>query len=199
MPLSLIKTCDRIDGSVRAACRGVLYVTTVLLFLILSINVFLRYLWGSSLQSAGEAPELMFPWMVMAGVVLAAQHGAHISIVWFVEQVPPAARRVIGLLNCAILVVGYSVLAYGTTTLLPVVHSEHSHVLGVPSSVTYACMLVGFVFLVITTLTQAARMLAGATVDASGLTGATGSTASQREGAVSVPSVPSAPSVPSVP
>ena len=196
MSQTLSKACDRIDGSVRAACRGVLYVTTVLLFLILSINVFLRYLWGSSLQSAGEAPELMFPWMVMAGVVLAAQHGAHISIVWFVEQVPPAASRVIGLLNCAILVVGYSVLAYGATTLLPVVHSEHSHVLGVPSSVTYACMLCGFVLLVITTLTQAARMLAGATVDASGLTGATGSTASQREGAVSVPSAPSVPSVP---
>ena len=187
MPLSLSKTCDRIDGSVRAACRGVLYVTTVLLFLILSINVFLRYVWGSSLQSAGEAPELMFPWMVMAGVVLAAQHGAHISIVWFVEQVPPAARRVIGLLNCAILVAGYSVLAYGTSTLLPVVHEEHSHVLGVPSSVTYSCMLIGFVFLVITTLTQAARMLAGATVDA------TGAAASLREGAASVPSVPSVP------
>ena len=196
MSQTLIKACDRIDGSVRAACRGVLYVTTVLLFLILSINVFLRYLWGSSLQSAGEAPELMFPWMVMAGVVLAAQHGAHISIVWFVEQVPPAARRVIGLLNCAILAVGYSVLAYGTTTLLPVVHSEHSHVLGVPSSVTYSCMLLGFVLLVITTLTQAARMLAGATVDASG---STGLTASQREGGGSVPSVPLAPSVPSVP
>ena len=61
MSLTLIKTCDLIDGSVRGVCRGVLYVTTVLLFLILSINVFLRYLWGSSLQSAGEAPELMFP------------------------------------------------------------------------------------------------------------------------------------------
>ena len=199
MPLSLSKTCDRIDGSVRAACRGVLYVTTVLLFLILSINVFLRYVWGSSLQSAGEAPELMFPWMVMAGVVLAAQHGAHISIVWFVEQVPPAARRVIGLLNCAILVAGYSVLAYGTSTLLPVVHEEHSHVLGVPSSVTYSCMLIGFVFLVITTLTQAVRMLDGGSGDTSGATGAsaaTGAAAPQREGAVSVPSVPSAPSAP---
>ena len=96
---------------------------------------------------------------------------------------PPAARRVIGLLNCAILVVGYSVLAYGTFTLLPVVHGEHSHVLGVPSSVTYACMLSGFVLLVITTLTQAARMLAGSTVDATGAAGAT----------ASVPSVPSAP------
>ena len=193
MSPTLINACDRIDGSVRGVCRGVLYVTTVLLFLILAINVFLRYLWGSSLQSAGEAPELMFPWMVMAGVVLAAQHGAHISIAWFVEQVPPAARRVFGLLNCAILVLGYSVLAYGTATLLPVVHSEHSHVLGVPASVTYACMLAGFVLLVVTSLTQAARMLAGGSGDASG---ATGAAASPREGAVSVPSVPSVPSAP---
>jgi TRAP-type C4-dicarboxylate transport system permease small subunit len=47
-------------------CRFVLYVTTVLLFGILAINVFLRYLSSTSLKAGGEAPELIFPWMVMA-------------------------------------------------------------------------------------------------------------------------------------
>ena len=45
----------------------------------------------------------------------------------------------------------------GTWTLLPIVHTEHSHVLGVPTSVTYGCMMLGFTALMLTSLTQALR------------------------------------------
>jgi TRAP-type C4-dicarboxylate transport system permease small subunit len=95
--------------------------------------------------------------MVMAGVVLAAQHGAHISIVWLTEKFSPPLRRGVRLLNGLILMAGYSYLAWGTYTLMPIVHTEHSHVLHVPTSVTYGCMLVGFIALVLTSLTQALR------------------------------------------
>ena len=72
---------QRIDRAIGAACRGVLYVTLAVVFVILSANVALRYVAGTSLASASELPELLFPWMIMAGVVLAAQHGSHIAIV----------------------------------------------------------------------------------------------------------------------
>lgn len=157
----LHRVCDRIDAVVAAGCRWVLYLTTTVLFGLLTINVVMRYTMHSSLKSAGELPELLFPWMVMAGVVLAMQHGAHIAIAWFVEKLPRPLRRAVALLNGAILVVAYSVLAWGTWTLLPVVHDEISNVLRVPGSVTYACMLLGFSLMVLTTLTQTARLLAG--------------------------------------
>ena len=76
MSVTLLRVCDWIDATIATACRFVLYVTTVLLFGILAINVFLRYLSSTSLKAGGEAPELIFPWMVMAGVVLAAQYGS---------------------------------------------------------------------------------------------------------------------------
>jgi TRAP-type C4-dicarboxylate transport system permease small subunit len=136
--------CERIDAM-------------VFLFVVLSINVILRYAAGTSMQWAGEVPELVFPWMVMAGVVLAAQHGAHISIVWLTEKFSPSMRRLVRTLNALILVVGYSYLAWGTYTLMPIVHTEHSHVLHVPTSVTYGCMLVGFLALVLTSFTQGLR------------------------------------------
>ena len=94
---------------------------------------------------------------VMAGVVLAAQHGTHISIVWLTEKFSASVRRFFLLLNATLLFVGYGFLTWGTWTLLPIVHTEHSHVLGVPSSVTYGCMMLGFTALMLTSLTQALR------------------------------------------
>lgn len=157
---ALLKICDVIDAAIKQICRIVLYVTTVVLFLILSINVFLRYLVGNSLSSAGELPELIFPWLVMSGVVLASQHGAHIAISWFVDKLSDSKRKVVAVLNCGILVAAYSTLAWGTYTLMPIVSDERTQVLKVPASVTYSCMLVAFIFLVITALTQMARLFA---------------------------------------
>lgn len=164
MGQALIKWCNCIDLCIARICRFVIYLTTVLLFVILAANVFLRYVSGSSLRSAGEAPELMFPWMVMAGVVLAAQYGSHIAISWLTDKLSASVRRVFAIINCLILVAAYSTLAWGTITLMPIVHTEHTHVLGVPSSVTYACMLIAFVFLVTTSITQSLRMLINHTV-----------------------------------
>ena len=149
--------CERIDAGIRAVCRWILYATMVFLFVVLSINVILRYAAGTSMQWAGEVPELVFPWMVMAGVVLAAQHGTHISIVWLTEKFSASARRFFLLLNAGLLFVGYGFLTWGTWTLLPIVHTEHSHVLGVPTSVTYGCMMLGFTALMLTSFTQALR------------------------------------------
>jgi len=153
----MIRRCNGIDGAVQAVCRWILYATMVFLFLVLSVNVALRYIGSTSMQWAGEVPELVFPWMVMAGVVLAAQHGTHISIVWLTEKFSASVRRFFLLLNAGLLFVGYGFLTWGTWTLLPIVHTEHSHVLGVPTSVTYSCMMLGFTALMLTSLTQALR------------------------------------------
>ena len=158
MSVTLLRVCDWIDATIATACRFVLYVTTVLLFGILAINVFLRYLSSTSLKAGGEAPELIFPWMVMAGVVLAAQYGSHISIVWFLEKIPLKYRRIVILGNSLNLVAAYSSLALGALTLMPIVSTERTPVLGVPSSVTYSCFLLAFLLLVLTSVTQSIRM-----------------------------------------
>jgi len=68
-----------IEKSITGLCRVLLWITTVVIFVILVSNTVLRYATGSSLQWANELPELLFPWLVMSGVVLAAAHGAHIT------------------------------------------------------------------------------------------------------------------------
>lgn len=148
-----------IDRVIAMGCRAVLYVTLAVTFLILSANVALRYAMGSSLASASELPELLFPWIIMAGVVLAAQSGSHIAIVILTQRLGAARRWVVagGALVVAALYLG---LCWAAWPLMEIAADEYSPILHVPGSVTVGCLMLGFVLLAVTTLLRIPGLLA---------------------------------------
>jgi len=152
-----------IDRAIGAGCRAVLYVTLAVVFVILSANVALRYVAGTSLASASELPELMFPWMIMAGVVLAAQHGSHIAIVILTQKLGAARRWVLagGSLVVAVL---YAALAVTAWPLMEIAADERSPILQVPGSVSVGCLVLGFAVLSLVTLCKLPEVWAGIAV-----------------------------------
>jgi TRAP-type C4-dicarboxylate transport system permease small subunit len=138
---------NALERAVVAVCSLVLWVSTVVIFVILAANTALRYLVGTSLQWANEVPELLFPWLVMSGVVLAAEKGSHIATVFLVDAVSPAARRVINTVAWVAVALLYAVLVRATWGMLEIVHDERSPILQVPGSVTYVCVMLGMVLL----------------------------------------------------
>ena len=148
-----------VERGVVGICHGVLWLSMVAIFVILVANTVLRYARGSSLQWANEVPELLFPWMVMAGVVLAAVHGAHIATTFLMEAIPAAARRVVGVVSWGVVAVLYGTLAGATFRMLDVVHDEKSPILQVPGSVTYGCVMVGMALLAVLALQSAWTVL----------------------------------------
>ncbi|HQR21864.1 MAG TPA: TRAP transporter small permease subunit, partial [Burkholderiaceae bacterium] len=86
---------ERLSRGIAWVCAAILYLTFGAIFCILCSDVVLRYFSGSSLRWASEIPELLFPWLVMAGVVLAAQHGAHIATTFLADAVKGKVRRAI--------------------------------------------------------------------------------------------------------
>jgi len=146
-----------IERAVGTVCRAVLWVSTSVIFVILCGNTVLRYATGSSLQWGNEVPELLFPWLVMAGVVLAALHGAHITTTFLMERLPFAARRPFTALAWLGVAALYGVLAVQTFRMLEVVHDEKSPILQVPGSVTYACVMGGMAMLAVLALFSAWR------------------------------------------
>lgn len=141
-----------VDAAIGWACRGVLYVTLSVVFVILSVNVALRYAAGSSLAWASELPELMFPWMIMAGVVVAAQHGSHIAVVILTQKLASPARR--GLLTGGALIVAalYGGLAWMAVPVAVIAHDEKTPILQVPGSLSVGCLVLGFALLALVTL-----------------------------------------------
>src|SRR3954471_3037694 len=87
---------NMLERAIVFICSSVLWVTTVVIFVILTANTVLRYAGGTGLQWANELPELLFPWLVIAGVVLGAEKGSHIATVFLIETLPQGARRVVG-------------------------------------------------------------------------------------------------------
>jgi len=154
---------QRIDRAIGAGCRAVLYVTLAVVFAILSANVALRYVAGTSLASASELPELLFPWMIMAGVVLAAQHGSHIAIV-IVTQKLKASRRWVLAGGSLVVAVLYAGLAATAWPLMEIAADERTPILQVPGSVSVGCLVLGFAVLSLVTLCRLPEVWAGSDV-----------------------------------
>ncbi len=136
-----------IEHAVVGLCRLMLWISTAIIFVILVANTVLRYATGSSLQWANEVPELLFPWLVMSGVVLAAAHGAHITTSFLMDAVPAALRRWTAIGTWLVVAALYATLAWSTYQMLEIVHDEKSPILQVPGSLTYGCVMTGLLML----------------------------------------------------
>jgi TRAP-type transport system small permease protein len=148
---------NAIERTIMRLCQAILWISMAVIFLILCGNTILRYVQGSSLQWGNEVPELLFPWMVMAGVVLAAHHSAHITTTFLIERLPLAMQRVLRAVGWLIVAGLYATLSVATWRMLDIVHDEKSPILGVPGSVTYACVMVGMALLALLSLGSAWR------------------------------------------
>lgn len=146
-----------IERLVTGLCRAVLWASTLVIFVILVCNTALRYASGTSLQWANEVPELLFPWLVMSGVVLAAAHGAHITTSFLVEALPARVQRATAVLGWLAVAALYATLAWSTLNMLEIVHDERSQILGIPGSLTYGCVMVGMALLALLALQSAWR------------------------------------------
>lgn len=146
-----------LERGIAVLCQVLVWISTVVIFVILVANTVLRYATGSSLQWANEVPELLFPWLVMAGVVLAALHGAHITTSFLMEKLSMVARRVVGVFGWLVVCGLYSTLTVATYRMLDIVHDEKSPILQIPGSATYACVMGGMAMLALLALLSAWR------------------------------------------
>jgi TRAP-type transport system small permease protein len=144
-----------LESIILRACQVILWLTSVVIFVILCANTFLRYAWGQGMHWANEVPEMLFPWLVMAGVVLAAIHGSHISTTFLRDRLGPQQQRRLSIGIWSIVALLYATLSFATAKMLPVVHDEKSPILGIPASVTFGCVMLGMICLMLLALKDA--------------------------------------------
>jgi TRAP-type transport system small permease protein len=158
-----IAAANGIDRLITRFCRFVVLVTGLALTVILTANVAARYAFSAGgLDMAQELPERLFPWFIVAGVVLAAQAGGHMSVEWLFGKLGPRGGRWLILFGNAIIIVAYVVLFRQALVLADIAAIERSPVLGLSGSHGYWAMALGFALIAIVTISQSVRvMLAG--------------------------------------
>ncbi len=125
------------------AGSAVVLVTTVVTGVTLMAGVLMRYFLGSSLAWGSELPVMLFPWLVMAGVVMAAARHQHLGVDFFVRKVSPGVARVIMSLVQVFIIVLMAVLSDQSRSLLMFLQYQTSPVLGWPASWAFYSLPVG--------------------------------------------------------
>lgn len=156
LPASLVTL---VDTAISVAARVVAIGSLVALFLALGAEVVVRYLTTQGLGWPSELPNILFPWLVMGGIVLAAQGGAHIAVTLVLDSLGTAAARVLLLGMQIVVAATFFYLAYIGLAVIEITGSEIYPVTGVPASWAYGSLIVGFVGVGLTALTTFARLL----------------------------------------
>ena len=145
----------KLESLITKLCYIILWITTVVIFIILCGNTVLRFAEVHGMDWAEELPELLFPWLVMSGVVLAAVHGSHITTSFMRDRLSPANQRYLAIFVWLVVAALYGTLCIATYRMLDIVKDEKSPVLGVSGAVTYGCVLLGMFLLFVLAIKDA--------------------------------------------
>lgn len=158
-PGPVLAAAGAVDRAVALVCQGVLLLTGVVLMVVLTANVIARYvLDAGGFDWAEEVPQQLFPWFIMAGVVLAVQHGGHIAVEALLGLLGREGKRIVLLAGHALVALAYIFLCWQALVVADIASIEHSPALGLPGSYGYWAIAVGCALLALGTATVAIRI-----------------------------------------
>ncbi|EJN06797.1 TRAP transporter small permease subunit [Phyllobacterium sp. YR531] len=151
---------DMVAGIIVTFSRLVIIVSGIALTVVTTTNVIVRYVSaGGGLSFAQELPMLIFPWFIIAGIVIAAHAGGHMSVEWLYDKLEGSARMTALVVANAISVGAFLILAYQATVVAEIAGAEHSPVLHLPNSIGYYSLSIGAILVSIVTIAATARVL----------------------------------------
>lgn len=132
----------------------------LVMFVALMLEVIVRYVVGGSLGWTNEAPSLLFPWLVMGGVVVAAQHGQHIAVKAVLPFLKNSLTRILFIGLEILTVAFFAYIVYVGLAVIEIVGSEVYPVTGISAKWAYLALLAGFGGVVVTALSSIVQLLA---------------------------------------
>lgn len=158
-PHPALAAAAAVDRAVSLLCQGVLLLTGVGLMGTLTANVIARYVLATGgFDWAEEVPQQLFPWFIMAGVVMAVQHGGHVAVEWLMGKLGREGKRAVLLAGHALVALSYAWLCWQALVVADIVAIERSPALGLPGSYSYWAIAAGCALLALSTATVAVRV-----------------------------------------
>lgn len=149
-----------VDRAIAWLCRAVVLLTGTALLVVLTSNIVARYVLSTGgFDWAQEVPERLFPWFIMAGVVLAALQGGHVAVEWIIPKLPPAGRKWLLAGVHLLVAAAYLWLTNLALQVAEITAIERSPVLGLPTSHGYFALAGGALLLAVATLCIMARIV----------------------------------------
>ena len=147
------------DTAVTLLATALAVSAIVALFLALSGDVVVRYFTTRGLGWPAEMPNLLFPWLVMGAIVLAAQRGQHVAVTVILPLLRRPVARMLLLAMQALVALTFLYLAYIGLEVIEITAIEVYPVTGISSKYAYFALIFGFVGIGVTALTTLGWLL----------------------------------------
>jgi TRAP-type C4-dicarboxylate transport system permease small subunit len=148
-----------VDGALVGASIALAISSLVIMFLSMMAEVVVRYLTNQGMGWPSEMPSILFPWLVMSGVVLGAQRGQHIAIKALLGVMGRTGNRVLLLALQVLIAVTFFYLGYVGFDVLEITGTEVFPVTGITAYWAYLALIAGFLGLGVTALTTFVHLL----------------------------------------
>ena len=84
--------------------KGIIFVTVMIMFPVVVVNVFTRYISGASLAWSAEVSRYCFVWMTLLGTAIAVRDDSHVKVTYLVDKAPRPIRIILQAVNYLIMI-----------------------------------------------------------------------------------------------
>lgn len=123
-----------VDGINQLFCRMleiIMVICISMMFLLVLMNVLLRFIFNSGIDVAEELPRFLFVWMIFIGAIVAIRDKSHISVGMFVDRMPMIGKKTCYLLSQILMGVCSLALFWGTWVESDILFTTYSAVLNI--------------------------------------------------------------------
>ena len=154
--LAVANTIDRVIAYVSGF---VAVVSTVVIFLALLADVVVRYATNRGLGWPSEMPQILFPWLIMGGIVLAASRGGHIAVPLFLEALRKGTARIVLVLMQVLVFITFAYLARVSIDVVNITKNQLFPITRLPQLYAYSALVAGFASIAIISIVTLVRIL----------------------------------------
>lgn len=160
-PTRIVHVARAVRRAFIYAASAVMVACTLVMGTVLMAGVALRYVFGGGLTWGTELSVILFPWLILAGVVVAAANNEHLGIDYLVRKLPDRYRRAVQLISIAIVTGLMLVIAAQSPQLLNAFQYQRTSVLGWPVSYAFYSLPFGLLSVAAVTLLRVPDVLFG--------------------------------------
>jgi TRAP-type transport system small permease protein len=139
-----LRIADAIGSVLDRAAMVIAVGSVVAIFLALMAEVVVRYLTQAGLGWPNEVPNLLFPWLIMGGIVLGAHRGAHIAAEAVQTLLNSEQLRILLILIHLLVAVSFAFLAYLSLQVISITKAQVFPMTGLGQAWAYSSLLFGF-------------------------------------------------------
>jgi len=156
LTMNLVNGVDRV---IEVISMIIAVFTITVMFISLMAEVVVRYITNQGMGWPTEMPNLLIPWLMMSGIVLAAQLGKHIAVETIKSFLSKNVNRVVMMVLQLLVIATFFYLAWVGLFVIEITGSELYPVTGVSAKWAYMSIIVGFTALGVTGITTFLRLL----------------------------------------